>query len=132
MSQPVITVHIGKTVKDAASVMKKNKVGSVIVVEGKKVKRAKGIITERDIVHKVVALGKDAKSIKVEDIMSKPLLCIEPDATLEEAARAMRQQGVKRLPVLKGDDLIGIISEADILRIFPAVIDLIEERAAIL
>ncbi len=133
MSQPVIVVHTGKTVKDAAKIMKDHEVGSVIVVEGEKVHKAKGIITERDIIRKVVSEDKNAGDIKVEEVMSKPLLLIEPEASVEEAAKAMRKHRVKRLPVITKDDhLIGIVSEVDIIRIFPAVIDLVEEKAALL
>ncbi|MEM3715519.1 MAG: CBS domain-containing protein, partial [Nitrososphaeria archaeon] len=104
----------------------------VIVVDDIKNKKAKGIITERDIVHKLIAKEKDAKKTKVEEIMSKPLRVIKADTPLEEAAKAMRDNKIKRLPVLNEyNELVGIISEGDIMKIFPLVIDLIEEKAAL-
>ena len=132
MTKKVVVVPFGKTVLDVAKLMKKNSIGSVIVVEDKEGKRAKGIITERDIVYKVLAKASDPYKSKVEDIMSKPLRVVRPDTTIEDAAKAMRENKVKRLPVVNDDnELIGLLSEGDIMKIFPVVVDLIEERAAI-
>jgi len=132
MTKRVIVVPFGKTILEVAKLMKKNSVGSVIVVEDKEGKHAKGIITERDIVYKILAKGSDPYTINAEGIMSKPLRVVRPDTTIEDAARAMRENKIKRLPVVNDDnELIGILSEGDIMKIFPVVVDLIEERAAI-
>ena len=64
--------------------------------------------------------------------MAKPLRVVKPETTIEEAAKAMRENRIKRLPVVNDDnELIGIISEGDIMKIFPIVVDLIEERATL-
>lgn len=132
MTKKVVIVPYGKDVTEVAKLMKKYNIGSVIVVDDIKSKKAKGIITERDIVHKLIAKEKDAKKTKVEEIMSKPLRVIKADTPLEEAAKAMRDNKIKRLPVLNDyNELVGIISEGDIMKIFPLVIDLIEEKAAL-
>ncbi|MDD5171799.1 MAG: CBS domain-containing protein [Candidatus ainarchaeum sp.] len=132
MTKKVIVVPFGKTVLEVAKLMKKNSIGSIIVVEDKEGKRAKGIITERDIVYKVLAKGSDPYKTEVEAIMSKPLRVVRPDTTIEDAAKAMRENKIKRLPVVNDDnELIGLLSEGDIMKIFPVVVDLIEERAAI-
>lgn len=132
MTKKVIVVPFGKTVLDVAKLMKRCSIGSVIVVEDKEGKRAKGIITERDIVYKVLSKGSDPYKAKVEEIMSKPLRVVRPDTTIEDAAKAMRENKIKRLPVVNDDnELIGLLSEGDIMKIFPVVVDLIEERAAI-
>ena len=132
MTNKVVTVPFGKTILEVAKLMKKNGIGSVIVVEDNEGKHAKGIITERDIVYKLLAKGTDPYKSKVEDVMSRPLRVVKPDTTIEEAAKAMRENKVKRLPVVNDDnELIGILSEGDIMKIFPVVVDLIEERAAI-
>ena len=132
MTKLVVVVPFGKTASDVAKLMKKNTVGSVIVVEDKAGKHAKGIITERDIVYKILAKGDDPYKAKVEEIMSKPLRVIRPDTTIEDAAKAMRENRIKRLPVVNDDnELIGILSEGDIMKIFPVVVDLIEERASL-
>lgn len=129
MTKNVIVVPMGKSVVEAAKMMKKHGIGSVIIVETGKDKMAKGIITERDIVHKLLASKKDPYKTTVEDIMSRPLRVIRPETNLEEVAKTMRKNNIKRLPVVneKGE-LIGIISEGDIMRVFPAVVDMIEER----
>ncbi len=131
MAKEVIIIQYGKNMQDVAKLMKKHEIGSIIVVEDEKGKKAMGIITERDIIHKVLIKGKDPYKVKVEEIMSKPLRVIRPDTPIEEAASAMRDNHIKRLPVV-GDDhaLVGLISEGDIMKIFPLVIDLIEEKAA--
>ncbi len=132
MTKTVVVVPFGKTALDVAKLMKKNSIGSVIVVEDKEGKHAKGIITERDIVNKIIAKGEDPYKTKVEDIMSKPLRVVRPETTIEDAAKAMRENKIKRLPVVNDDnELIGVLSEGDIMKIFPVVVDLIEERAAI-
>lgn len=131
MTPKVIVISFGKTTLDVAKLMKKNSVGSVIVVEDKAGKHAKGIITERDIVYKVLSRDLDPKETSVEQIMSKPLRVVKPDTTIEEAAKAMKENKIKRLPVVsENNELIGIVSEGDIMKIFPLVVDLIEERAA--
>ncbi len=131
MTKTVITAPFGKTILDVAKLMKKNNIGSVIVVEDKEGKHAKGIITERDMVYKILAKGSDPYNIKAEDIMSKPLRVVKPETSIEDAAKAMRENRVKRLPVVNdANELIGILSEGDIMKIFPVVVDLIEEKAA--
>ncbi|MFA5077700.1 MAG: CBS domain-containing protein [Candidatus Micrarchaeia archaeon] len=127
MTKNVIVIATGSPLTDAARMMKRCNIGSIVVVEGKK---ALGIITERDIVHKVIATGKDLKKVTVDDAMSRPLRVIKPTASLEEAAKAMKGNKIKRLPVVnERKELIGILSEGDIARLLPSVVDLIEERA---
>lgn len=129
MTKNVIVIEFGKTIVDAAKAMKKGNIGSIVVTkEG----IAKGIITERDIVHKVIAANKSSEKMKVESVMSTPLRVVTPDTTLEDAAKAMRKNRIKRLPVVnKKNELVGIISEGDISRIFPSIVDLIEEKAVL-
>lgn len=130
MTKKVIVIDKGSPLVDAAKLMKKHDIGSIIVVNGK---TAIGIITERDIVRKVIAQAKDASKIKVEEVMSKPLRVIRPTASIEEAARAMKSNRVKRLPVINDKkELIGILSEGDLARLLPSVVDLIEEKSKLM
>ncbi|MEM2909287.1 MAG: CBS domain-containing protein [Candidatus Bilamarchaeaceae archaeon] len=132
MTKKVIIIPYGKDISEAAKLMKRYSIGSVIVVEDEKSKKARGIITERDIVYKVIAKRKDPYTTKVEEIMSKPLRVIRPDTPIEEASKAMRDNKIKRLPVVNEyNELLGIISEGDVTKIFPLVVDLIEEKAAL-
>ena len=127
MIKNIITIEKGSSIVDAAKLMKENSIGSVIITEGNK---AVGIITERDIVRKAVASGDIEKN--VEDIMSSPIIVITPENSLEEAAKAMRQNKIKRLVVIgEGEELKGIISEDDIVKVLPSLIDLVEEKARI-
>ena len=132
MTKKVIVASTAETLDKIAKIMQKNNIGSVIIVDDKDGKHAKGIITERDIVHKVIAKGKDPSKTTVEQAMSKPLRVVKPDTTLEEAARALKDNKIKRLPVVNdNNELVGILSEGDIMRIFPAVVDIIEERPSL-
>jgi len=132
MTKKVIIIPYGKDLSEVAKLMKKYGIGSVIVVEDEKSRKARGIITERDVIHKVLSKKKDPYMTKVEEMMSKPLRVIKSDTPIEEAAKAMRDNKIKRLPVVNDDnELIGIVSEGDIMKIFPLVIDLIEEKAAL-
>ncbi len=112
MVRNVITISKDETLKEAALKMRKHRVGSLVVVEGEK---PIGIVTERDIVYKLVAEGKPFNT-KVEEIMSKDLKTITKDKTLKEAAKIMAAHGIRRLPVVEGEKLIGIITMDDILR----------------
>jgi CBS domain-containing protein len=132
MTKKVVVIPFGRTVLDVAKLMKKSNIGSVIIVQDKAGKHAKGIITERDIVYKAFAKGMDPREVTVEKIMSKPLRVVKPETTIEEAAKAMQENKIKRLPVVnEHNELIGILSEGDIMKIFPVVVDLLEERAAL-
>ena len=132
MTHKVMVVSLSKTIDEVSKIMKKHEIGSVIVVDENENKHAKGIITERDIVYKILAKKKDPYSTKAEDIMSKPLRVVKADTTVEDAAKAMRENRIKRLPVVNNNnELVGVVSEGDIMRIFPAVVDLIEERVSL-
>lgn len=132
MTKKVIVVPLSEGIGEVAKLMKKHEIGSVIVVDEKHSNSAKGIITERDIVDKLIATGKDPYKTVASMIMSRPLRVVKPSTTLEDAAKAMRENKIKRLPVVnENNELIGILSEGDLMRIFPAVVDLIEERAAL-
>jgi len=132
MTKKVIVVPLNEGIGEVAKLMKKHDIGSVIVVDEKDESKAKGIITERDIVDKLIASGKDPYKTIASAIMSKPLRVVKPNTTLEDAAKAMKENKIKRLPVVnENSELIGILSEGDLMRIFPAIVDLIEERAAL-
>jgi CBS domain-containing protein len=113
MSRPVITIHSDMDVLTAANKMISANVGSLIVMRGED---PIGILTERDLVKKIIAKVADPTVVKVGDIMSSPLIEIPPDSSLREAAVLMLKSGVKRLPVIsdKGK-LVGIITDTDLV-----------------
>ena len=112
MTRPVITADANLDILSAAKIMSLANVGSLIIVsEGK----ATGILTERDLVKKVIAQGVDPRSVLVGEIMSAPVVAIEPDASLHDAAALMLKSGVKRLPVISNGRLVGIITDTDLV-----------------
>lgn len=127
MTVGVLTLPASASIKQAAKLLKKSRVGSVIATKDGK---AVGIITERDIVYSVVAEGKNPEKTKLKDIMSKPLKVIKANQTIEDAALALKQNNIKRLPVVdsKGQ-LVGIVSEGDLMRVYPGVVDIISEES---
>ncbi|NMB85611.1 MAG: inosine 5'-monophosphate dehydrogenase [Methanosaeta sp. PtaB.Bin018] len=112
MTRPVITADADLDILNAAKRMGSANVGSLIILaEGRPI----GILTERDLVKKVVAQAADPRRVKVGDIMSAPVVSIEPEASLREAAELMLKSGVKRLPVISNGGLIGIITDTDLV-----------------
>lgn len=107
----VETISADASAKEAAELMARKQIGSLIVVRQGKVV---GIVTERDFLEKVVAEKKKAK-LKVKDIMSKDVVTIKPDALLEDAAMLMAEYKIKRLPVVKDGKLVGIVTASDII-----------------
>ena len=118
-----VTVLPSDTVKHAASMMNKHNIGNCIVTSGKPI----GIITESDIVRKVVAEGKSAEKTLIKYIMTTPLLIIDPYMEIEEAAKTMAKCNIRRLPVIENDKLIGIVTEKDINRLSPILHEITEE-----
>jgi CBS domain-containing protein len=112
MTKDVITIDVNKTVFDAAEIMSNKGVGCVIViVQGFPV----GIITERDMVKRVLA-KRSSIDQKVTEIMTKTLITVEPETSLKDAARVMSTNGIRRLPVLKNNKLVGIVVATDFVR----------------
>ena len=120
------TVDPKTSVNKAAILMRENGIGNCIVVSGTSDKPI-GIITESDIIKKVVAENIKASEVSVEKIMSSPLLVIDPYATLEEAMKTMGKCNIRRLPVIEKGILIGIITHKDISRISPILHEISRE-----
>jgi len=124
MKTNLVVVKPTMTVLESAKIMKKRKIGNVLVVEKK---QAIGILTESDILKKIVAEGKNAKETLVKDVMSTPIVVIDPYITLEEAMKIMTKCNVRRLPVIEKGELIGIITQKDITRLSPVLHDISKE-----
>jgi CBS domain-containing protein len=112
MTKDVVTIESNKTAFDAAQVMAEKALGCVIVVVQA---FPVGIITERDIVRRIVA-KRASFDTKVTDVMTKTLITVEPDTSLREAARIMSSNKIRRLPVLKQNKLVGIVVASDFVR----------------
>jgi CBS domain-containing protein len=113
MTQDVATIRGSATVGEAVKLMKLKNLRALIV-DIRTPEDAYGIVTQNDIVTKVVAYGKDPQKVRVYEIMTKPCIVINPDLGVEYVARLFANTGIRIAPVIRGD-LLGIISESDIL-----------------
>jgi len=127
MVREVITIDENATVREAAEVMNKFEIGCLIAVRKGK---AVGIITERDLLKRVVSEAKDVNKTRVKDVMSSPLVVVEPDLDLEEAVKLMFQMKIKKLPVVDGKRLVGLVSLTDIARFQPQMMKILKQLAA--
>ena len=129
MSSPVVTMDENEASNQAAVIMDKNDLGCVIVTS--KAGNSIGIITERDLVIRVLAKNLKPDTAKAKEIMTTPLVTIEPDATITEAARRMNRLDIRRLGVIYKGNLVGVISSKDILGVMPELIEMIQEKSRI-
>jgi CBS domain-containing protein len=114
MTRDVRACEPNATVADAAKVMSQEDVGPVPIVEDG---RLIGIVTDRDIVVRVVAEGRDPNATTVSEIASTELVTVSPDDDLDEALKLLAERQIRRLPVVEGDRLVGIVAQADIARL---------------
>lgn len=121
----VVSIDSETTVKDAASKMAQHEIGSLVVTEQSK---PVGIVTERDLLSRVLATGKNAETTRVKMVMSKPLICGEPDMDATEAARYMVSRNIKKLPITKDGRLVGIMTFTDLCAIEPDLARITEEE----
>jgi len=107
------TVGAEATVKEAATLMNKHDIGCLLVIKrGKPV----GIVTERDMLKRVLLKSKDPKKTKVSKIMSKPLVVGEPQTDIRDAVRLMIEGKIKRLPIVEDGQVLGLVTLTDIAR----------------
>ncbi len=129
MSSPVVTMDEDETTNKAASNMDMHDLGAVIVTN--KAGKSIGIITERDLVLRVIAKNLKPDTVKAKEIMTTPLVTVEPEATISDAARRMTRLDIRRLVVIYKGNLVGIISSKDILGVMPELIEIMQERSRI-
>ena len=118
MNRDVKTISKTENIRTAAELMTKFRIGSLIVTEDN---RVVGILTERDIL-KVVAEKKNLEEVKVEDAMTREVVVVEPDLDIQDAVDVMVERGIKKLPVVKGNRLLGIVTATDICAAEPKII----------
>jgi len=124
MAVNVVTMSPDASVFEVSKSMSEMDIGSVIITDKE---RPVGIITESDIVRRVIAEEKDTKTTSASEIMSSPIIHVEPGTGLTEAMRVMAKSNIRRVAVLKNNSLAGIITSRDILRWSPELIDILVE-----
>ncbi|HSV49382.1 MAG TPA: CBS domain-containing protein [Candidatus Acidoferrales bacterium] len=129
MSSPVVTMDEDETANRAGVNMDMKDLGAVIVQN--KAGKSIGIITERDLVIRVVAKNLKPDTVKAKEIMTTPLVTIEPEATISDAARRMTRLDIRRLGVTYKGNLVGIISSKDVLGVMPELLEIYQERQRI-
>lgn len=113
MTKEPATLAPDATLGEAATLMKQEDCGSIPIVDGG---RLVGIVTDRDIVVRAIAGGKDPRSAAVSEVMSADPVCITPDTDVEEASRIMADRQIRRLPVVEDGKLVGILVIGQVAR----------------
>jgi len=124
MNTDVKTTRPESTVQEAAKKMGRFRIGSLIVVKNKKLA---GIITERDILTKVVAKAANCSKTMVKNAMTKEVIMIDPERDIEDASEVMMEKGIKKLPVIKNENLVGIVTATDIVAAQPKLMEQMAE-----
>jgi CBS domain-containing protein len=124
MSKNVKVVRPDSSVKEVVATMNKFDIGSILVVQGK---RPVGIITERDILRRIVQPCLAPETLTARQVMTSPLLTIRETASIDEAAKLMAKEKVKKLPVMDRQKLVGIVTLTDIVTKVPTMLSILEE-----
>jgi len=124
MIETVITVEADATVMRAVKIMNENEIGCLVVTRNG---RAVGIITERDLLKRVIGKAKNPTKTKVREIMTKPLIAGHSDMDLEDATRLMFEKKIKKLPVVEHGRLMGLITLTDVARFQPQMIKILKK-----
>ncbi|MFB6191646.1 MAG: cyclic nucleotide-binding/CBS domain-containing protein [Candidatus Nanohaloarchaea archaeon] len=125
MTDGVIAIEKDSTVKEAARMLKEEGIrGLVVVEEGEAI----GIVVCRDIVYQLVSAGEDPEDVDIGEVMSTDLIVAEEDELLDDVAMAMIRNNISRVPVVRNDMLVGIVTQSDILRAWPGFAEILEEQ----
>ena len=125
MTKKPITIVGTLTVEECARLMAERHVGSLIIIDAGK---AEGVVTEQDLVRKVIAKGEDPKTVPVSEIMVTSLVTISPDADIYDALVQMKEHNIRHLPVLHGEEMVGFLTLKDILKVEPQLFDIMVDR----
>jgi len=127
MVEEVMTVEAEASVKKAVEIMNKHEIGCLIVVKRGK---AVGIVTERDMLQRVLVGGRNPEKTKVREIMSAPLVVGSSQMEIEEAVKRMFEMRVKKLPIVDKGKLVGLVTLTDLARYQPHIIELLKKIIA--
>jgi len=124
MVEEVVTIDEEATVKEAVGLMNRHEIGCLIALKKGK---PSGILTERDLLSRVLAESKDPEKTKVSEVMSKPLVVGRPHMDVEDAARLMFKMKIKKLPVVEKGRLVGLMTLTDLVRVQPQMISILKK-----
>ncbi len=125
MTKKPISLSPKDTLQKCAQEMAKQHVGAMVLTEGNELK---GILTEQDMVRKVVAKGVNPLELKIKDVMESDVKVISPEKDIFEALIMMKDLNIRHLPVVDGKNMIGFVTLKDILKIEPQLFDLLVEK----
>jgi len=124
MVEDVITVEVDATVMEAVKTMNKHEIGCLIVTKSRK---PIGIVTERDLLKRVLAEFRDPEKIRVWEIMSAPLMFVGLNINVEDAVKFMLKMEIKKLPVVKRGELRGLVTLTDLVRFQPQMVSILKK-----
>ena len=127
MKRGVITVTPDTTIKEVVDILTSADIGSVVVISKG---RIVGVLTEGDIIKDVLGKSKDYHKTRVKEVMKHPVRTVLPETDIEKAAEIMRDLTIEMLPVVSKGKLVGLLTERDMIQIEPALIDLMQSKAA--
>tara|TARA_Y100000310_G_scaffold343359_1_gene450602 strand:- start:9851 stop:10375 length:525 start_codon:yes stop_codon:yes gene_type:complete len=128
MTKNPVIVTKDTNIENCAKEMIEHKIGSVLIIEYKKLL---GIVTEKDVMEKVVSKGVIPNTITAEEVMSKKIITTTPEEDIYKAILTMRNTSVRRLPVLNNDQVIGLLTLKDVLRVHPDLFEIVVEKLRI-
>ena len=124
MTDGVVAVDADSNIVEAASKLRQEDIRGLVVIDDED---AVGVVVCRDIAYDVIAEGEEARETEVRDIMSTDLIVADEDEVLDDVAMAMSKNEVSRVPVVRGDMLVGIVTQSDILRAWPGFAEIMQE-----
>jgi len=124
MKKDIKTVDYNETIKSACEKFKDNWIGCLIVTDNDSIV---GIVTERDVIQRTICNDKDPKVSKINEIMTKEVISIDQNETVDQAVEKLKENNIKKLPVTSNTDLVGIITLTDITFARHSIKNLIEE-----
>jgi predicted transcriptional regulator len=119
MVRKVITTKRDSTLEEAVKLMNEHEIGCLIVTEND---QPVGILTERDLLKRILAKSENLKKTRVEEVMSSPLISVEPTVQIGDVSKLMFEKNIKKMPIIKKGELLGLVTLTDILRIQPQLI----------
>jgi len=124
MSTDLVTSQLNEPLNEAVNRMLERDVGCIIVMNDSNVE---GVITKGDVLKKAFLLGLDAREVSSKKVMSRPVVAIDPDSTLEQASRMMTGNNVSKLAGVKDKKLVGVVTSSDIIRAEPMQVGYLQE-----